>query len=198
MSPIAKQDRSRKRIETILATAEQILINRGVKEITIANISELSGLKRTSTYKFFPTPDDIKIALISKYVNECCNVFSDKSKLVKTDQLSIVILKCVEILFDYFKEFRGAELIILNNTVTPPINSKSIASLAYEVQIFIESNIELPGMYNKDGIYRVLTQIILSIFSLSTKENGELNETGKIEAHRAGFAYMQNWVKQSS
>ena len=155
MSPIAKQDRSRKRIEAILATAEQILINSGVKEITIANISELSGLKRTSTYKFFPTPDDIKIALISKYVNECCNVFSDKSKLVKTDQLSIVILKCVEILFDYFKEFRGAELIILNNTVTPPINSKSIASLAYEVQIFIESNIELPGMYNKDGIYRV-------------------------------------------
>ena len=73
MSPIAKQDRSRKRIETILATAEQILINSGVKEITIANISELSGLKRTSTYKFFPTPDDIKIALISKYVNECCN-----------------------------------------------------------------------------------------------------------------------------
>ena len=198
MSPIAKQDRSRKRIEAILATAEQILINSGVKEITIANISELSGLKRTSTYKFFPTPDDIKIALISMYVNECCNVFSDKSKLVKTDQLSIVILKCVEILFDYFKEFRGAELIILNNTVTPPINSKSIASLAYEVQIFIESNIELPGMYNKDGIYRVLTQIILSIFSLSTKENGELNETGKIEAHRAGFAYMQNWVKQSS
>jgi AcrR family transcriptional regulator len=198
MSPIAKQDRSRKRIEAILATAEKILINSGVKEITIANISELSGLKRTSTYKFFPTPDDIKIALISKYVNECCNVFSDKSKLVKTDQLSIVILKCVEILFDYFKEFRGAELIILNNTVTPPINSKSIASLAYEVQIFIESNIELPGMYNKDGIYRVLTQIILSIFSLSTKENGELNETGKIEAHRAGFAYMQNWVKQSS
>ena len=198
MSPIAKQDRSRKRIEAILATAEQILINSGVKEITIANISELSGLKRTSTYKFFPTPDDIKIALISKYVNECCNVFSDKSKLVKTDQLSIVILKCVEILFDYFKEFRGAELIILNNTVTPPINSNSIASLAYEVQIFIESNIELPGMYNKDGIYRVLTQIILSIFSLSTKENGELNETGKIEAHRAGFAYMQNWVKQSS
>ena len=73
MSPIAKQDRSRKRIETILATADQILINSGVKEITIANISELSGLKRTSTYKFFPTPDDIKIALISKYVNECCN-----------------------------------------------------------------------------------------------------------------------------
>jgi hypothetical protein len=177
MSPIAKQDRSRKRIETILATAEDILLNKGIEEITIANISELSGLKRTSTYKFFPNPDDIKVALISKYMNGCSNSFSTKSKDIKTDQLSIVILKCVEILYEYFKEFKGA---------------------ASEVQAFIESNIKLPGMYNKDGIYRVLTQIILSIFSLSAKEDGELNETGKIEAHRAGYAYMLNWVKQSS
>jgi len=80
MSPIAKQDRSRKRIETILATAEDILLNKGIEEITIANISELSGLKRTSTYKFFPNPDDIKVALISKYMNGCSNSFSTKSK----------------------------------------------------------------------------------------------------------------------
>ena len=198
MSPIAKQDRSRKRIETILATAEDILLNKGIEEITIANISELSGLKRTSTYKFFPNPDDIKVALISKYMNGCSNSFSTKSKDIKTNQLSIVILKCVEILYEYFKEFKGAELIILNNTVSPPINSDAMAGLASEVQVFIESNIKLPGMYNKDGIYRVLTQIILSIFSLSAKEDGELNETGKIEAHRAGYAYMLNWVKQSS
>jgi hypothetical protein len=53
-------------------------------------------------------------------------------------------------------------------------------------------------MYNKDGIYRVLTQIIISIFSLNVKESNALNETGKIEAHRAGHAYMLNWVNQSS
>jgi hypothetical protein len=53
-------------------------------------------------------------------------------------------------------------------------------------------------MYNKDGIYRVLTQIIISIFSLNAKESNALNETGKIEAHRAGHAYMLNWVNQSS
>ena len=66
-----KQTRSKKRIEIILNTAEEIILSEGIKSITIANISELSGLKRTSTYKFFPTPEDIKLALINRYINNC-------------------------------------------------------------------------------------------------------------------------------
>ena len=41
-------------------------------------------------------------------------------------------------------------------------------------------------------------QIIISIFSLNTRESGSLNEVGKIEANRAAYAYMLNWVNQSS
>ena len=66
------------------------------------------------------------------------------------------------------------------------------------VQEFIEKNIALPEIFNKDGVFRVFTQIIISIFSLNTREGGSLNEVGKIEANRAAFAYMLNWVNQSS
>ena len=82
--------------------------------------------------------------------------------------------------------------------MTPPVHASVINKLSTNIQSFVESNIELPGMYNKDGIYRVLTQIIISIFSLNVKESNTLNETGKIEAHRASHAYMLNWVNQSS
>jgi hypothetical protein len=53
-------------------------------------------------------------------------------------------------------------------------------------------------MYNKSGVYRVLVQLILSVFSLNAKENGTLNEVGRIEAHRAGQSYLLNWISQSS
>ena len=53
-------------------------------------------------------------------------------------------------------------------------------------------------MFNKDGVYRVFTQIILSILSLNFKENGSIDEVGKIEAHRAGHAYLMSWVNQQS
>ena len=52
MENLAKQARSRKRIEKIFETAENLLEQRGLDSITIANIAKYSDLKRTSTYKF--------------------------------------------------------------------------------------------------------------------------------------------------
>ena len=40
-------------------------------------------------------------------------------------------------------------------------------------------------MFNKEGVFLVMVQIIISILSLNIKENGELNQIGKSEAHRA-------------
>ena len=71
MDSAPKQERSKKRIQTILETAEAILLEENVDAITIAKISKLSGLKRTSTYKFFQTPDSIKTELVKKYFIEC-------------------------------------------------------------------------------------------------------------------------------
>jgi hypothetical protein len=78
------------------------------------------------------------------------------------------------------------------------MSSESMHGLASSIEYFIDNNIELPGMYNKSGVYRVLTQLILSVFALNAKENGELNEVGRIEAHRAGLSYLLNWINQSS
>lgn len=89
-------------------------------------------------------------------------------------------------------------MIILKNTVSPPISSESINDLGSSVESFIDSNVSLPEMYNKSGVYRVLVQLILSVFSLNAKENGTLNEVGRIEAHRAGQSYLLNWISQSS
>ena len=47
---IAKQKRSRDRVKIIIKTAREILTDGDVSDITIAKVSELSELKRTSTY----------------------------------------------------------------------------------------------------------------------------------------------------
>ena len=43
MEHLAKQNRSRERINTILDTADKILLEHGVEEITVANIAKYSG-----------------------------------------------------------------------------------------------------------------------------------------------------------
>ena len=63
-----KQKRSIERIKKILDASDALLDQRNIDSLTIAKISEFADLKRTSTYKFFETPDDIKHALIKRYL----------------------------------------------------------------------------------------------------------------------------------
>ena len=193
-----KQNRSKLRIQKIIETAEEILLTEGIDEITIANISELSGLKRTSTYKFFPTPNALKLEMSNIYMSECIKDFKSKTQNIKTDNLSVVVLRCVGILYDYFDNNLKAQKLILSNEFGPSIGTDKFYELSLAIQSFIDMNIKLPEMFNKDGVYRVFTQIIISIFSLNQKENDSIDEVGKIEAHRAGHAYLLDWVNQGS
>ena len=198
MDHIAKQDRSRKRIEIILETAEKILLEDGIDQVTIANISNCSGLKRTSTYKFFKTPEAIKSMLISNYLNMCALDFEEKTSNINTSEPSVVVMRSVEILFNFYSEHESAQKLLLSSSVILPFEKEPFHFLSNKIQSFVEMNISLPDIFNKDGVFRVITQIILSIFALNTKESGSLNEVGKIEAHRAAHAYLLNWLKQSS
>ena len=63
----AKQKRSQERVEKILAVADQILCSGSISDITIANVSKVSELKRTSTYKF------LKLMLDRNVNFECDN-----------------------------------------------------------------------------------------------------------------------------
>ena len=198
MDPAPKQERSKKRIETILETAENILLEENIDAITIANISKLSGLKRTSTYKFFQTPDSIKSALVTKYLQECNKDFIDNIHNINSMELSVVVLRSVEILHNFFVKSKAAQSLIFLNTTCLPVPKESFNDLSASVQAFVEKNINLQEIFNKDGVFRVYTQIIISIFSLNTRESGLLNEVGKIEANRAAYSYMLNWLNQSN
>jgi hypothetical protein len=136
--------------------------------------------------------------MIKGYFKDCENVFREELTPLETNQVSVIVLKTVEVMYKFFRSSKAAQLIILKNTVSPPMSSESMHGLASSIECFIDNNIELPDMYNKSGVYRVLTQLILSVFALNAKENGELNEVGRIEAHRAGLSYLLNWINQSS
>ena len=90
----------------------------------------------------------------------------------------------------YFKENISAQKIILANTVNPPVDSAKLQALSNLLVNKIEATSKLPNMFNKEGVFLVITQIIISVLSLNLKENNELNEIGTNEALRASYAYL--------
>tara|TARA_Y100000590_G_C15545978_1_gene948961 strand:- start:444 stop:1034 length:591 start_codon:yes stop_codon:yes gene_type:complete len=190
MEGLAKQARSLKRINKLLDTAHELLETDSIDKITIANLAKLSELKRTSTYKFFPDPDHIKIALIKRYINE----LNESINAIMTNDShfdhQLCMTDMVKVIFDYFQNNIPAQKMILQNTVSPPVNSQLLHKLAKSLLKKIENKKSLPNMFNKEGVFLVITQIIISIFSLSAKENERLDEVGFNEANRSSYAYF--------
>ena len=75
MGVSAKQERSKLRVAKIIEAAHQILLTQDIDDITISNLAIHSDLKRTSTYKFFANPDDVKLLLVQRYFKECSEEF---------------------------------------------------------------------------------------------------------------------------
>ena len=128
MSVIYKQQRSLNRVNKILDTAHNVLIDGEINDLSIANLTKVADLKRTSTYKFFPHPDDIKIALIERYINEL------KEKLenfnVSSSEHHQTLKELINEIYLYFKENISAQKIILANTVNPPVDSAKLQALS--------------------------------------------------------------------
>ena len=186
----AKQQRSLERINKILDAAELILEQGTVLDLTIAKISELADLKRTSTYKFFETPDDIKVALIQRYIESCSKELVKDLEIKSEADYSGCLKDCVHSIISFFKERPGAQKLILENTVSPSISSAELHKIPTPILRHVEDSIGLPNMFNKPGVFLVIAQIILSILSLNTKENSELTDVGLNEAVRASNAYL--------
>lgn len=196
MGVSAKQERSKLRVAKIIEAAHQILLTQNIDDITISNLAVHSDLKRTSTYKFFANPDDVKLLLVQRYFKECSEEFRQSDSNQEYEDLSKALEESVVRIFNFFTTNIGAQKIILQNTVTPPVESKILHLLSKEVISFIEKNIKLPSMFNKKGVFLVMVQIIISIFSLNIKENGELNQIGKSEAQRASYSYLLSCIAQ--
>ena len=189
-----KQQRSQDRINKILQTAESILEHESTDALTIAKISEMAGLKRTSTYKFFETPDDIKLGLIQIYIKKCDQALIANLQINSNADYAACLKDSVNIMIEFFRTNPGAQKLILENNVTPPVLSSELHTIASSILKHVEGSIGLPHMFNKPGVFLVITQIIFSILSLNTKENGELTDVGLNAAVRATNAYLLSCI----
>ena len=75
-----KQERSKARFNEVLKTAEFILMNKGAYNLTVQDISRLSGMKRPSIYKFFPSNESILEALSIQQARSLQNLIYNNLK----------------------------------------------------------------------------------------------------------------------
>ena len=71
--------------------------------------------------------------MINRYLKNCEKIFKEKTESINTDQTSVVVMRAIEIIYDFFTDCKSAQILILSNTISPSLPSESIHELILRV-----------------------------------------------------------------
>jgi len=185
---IPKQDRSLKRYKNALQTADLILAEKGIHAVTIKEIAKLSGLKRSSLYKFFPSNLAILYALSEQHLNKLLNMLDANILNASFDKSSDFINLIIDLLSIYLNEQKGSSIIFLSRDFPATLELSIYSKNLLAAQIIKKIN-QKNTKINNERITNILS-IIISLLSQGFSEEGLISPRIINETKRASLAYL--------
>ena len=186
------QARSRERVERILAATEALVETTPLHEITVAMISERSGVKRATIYQFFPSVRAILNTLGQRFLDE---LYSDFLRVETPGDPAVwraTIERTVDITVDFYSHHPAACSLFLGDG--------SLHGLRVIDQDFDQRYVELLRAQLGGGPaiqasaagdpMQVLVTLCISTISLGVHRYGRITDYYRAQAKVASKAYL--------
>jgi len=175
-----QQKRSIKRFEKVLETAEYILNSKSNYSLTIQDVAKISGMKRPSIYKFFPSNESIVNALSEKHCMKLLSLIKKNLNNVNYSNLS-----------EHYKIIIDVSAIYINQ-------NKQIAEVLFTkfaedlLSTEIGEEILKHSPNTKPIKNQIATQMFLSSLYSGYKSEKSISPAFLGESKRACLSYLAN------
>ena len=175
-----QQKRSIKRFEKVLETAEYILTSDSNYSLTIQDVAKISGMKRPSIYKFFPSNESIVDALSEKHCLKLINLIKKNLENVNYSNVS-----------EHYKIIIDVSAIYINQ-------NKEIAEVLFTkfaedlLSTAISDEISRLSPNTKPIKNQIATQMFLSSLYSGFKSEKSISPAFLGESKRACLSYLSN------
>jgi len=185
---IPKQDRSLKRYQVALKTADSILEKEGIHFVTLKEIAKLSGIKRSSLYKFFPSNLAILYALSENHLDKLLNMIDTNTVNTNFRNAPDFIMLIIDLLAIYLNEHKGSAIIFLSNDLPAKLDINLHINKLFASEVINKINSKLADVDS----YRLnnTLSIIAALLSQGHQEVGEITPRTVNEIKRASLAYL--------
>jgi len=185
---IPKQERSLKRYQVALETADSILEKEGIHFVTLKEIAKLSGIKRSSLYKFFPSNLAILYALSENHLDKLLNMIDTNTVNTDFQNTPDFIMLIIDLLAIYLNEHKGSAIIFLSNDLPAKLDINLHINKLFASEIISKINSKLADVDS----YRLnnTLSIIAALLSQGHQELGEITPRTVNEIKRASLAYL--------
>lgn len=191
----APQARGLARRAQLLDSARQMLVDKDVDEINIADVAASAGVPKSSAYHFYPH--------INALYSELAGLLAYELKITITapipntndwrDIFRILLNRGVE----FLRRDRAALRLLLGPKTPLEIkrsDRKRDREIALSVVSLIATQFVLPEFFERDEKFFRAIEIADLFFSLSVLEEGEITEHLAGEAINAALSYLQLYI----
>ena len=173
-----KQERSQKRFEEVIKTAEFIYTSDDY-DLTVQDIAKISGLKRPSIYKFFPNNESLLEAISVKQTNKLLLLIKKNFKSVNYKNTSELIKILIDVIAIYLINNSP-----LSNLIFTDHSKKLIKDELLELLNSVSNYNELKIKYS--------LSIIISCLEEAFMKEGNISPQQIAETKKACLHYLVN------
>ena len=197
--------RSDQRVAQIIEATKRLLENCEPDELTLVQIANEAGLKRTLVYHSFPSKNHILEALAGTYYAElkerCVAYFDPESSIDGRTACGGI----ARVYADYFNSNPVAAKLLLGagsenstvRTVASPESSFSalLSDLVAERTGLASRGIDHGGF---PDVFQVLVQVISSLFAVGMRKEGKITPAIQDEASSLAATYLESKLHKPS
>jgi len=185
---IPKQERSLKRYESALETADFILKEQNIHAVTLKEVAVRSGIKRSSLYKFFPSNMAILYALSEKHLNKLLKMVNANTADVNFKNSMEFTMLIIDLLTIYLNEHEGSAIMFLSNDLPTKLEITLHSNKLFSSEMLNKINQKISNVDNErvDNNF----SIIFALLSQGYQKEGTISPRVVNETKKASLAYL--------
>lgn len=192
------QERSRERVEKVMAAAQELLLELGPEDTSIPEVALRAGVPRASIYPFFPNKYALFLAIGDSHLKEIARLIQTLGQDMEPGNWRKLVREAVEQVSDYYNQHPVAGLLILGG----PMSRTGYQSQEVTIQdigqnlrpLFNALQPEQPLPEDPDVI-TIAVEISFACLRHSWFTHERITAPMAGQASLAATAYLQTWLK---
>lgn len=189
------QQRSQKRMEQVLQSANFLLETIPLEQISIPEIAKHSGVPRSSIYQFFPSMTVLLHEIAQQNMMNLLALFQNNIEQYLQLNILDILKTLIHITSNFYNENHIASLLILNGMMNPETyraQQTTIQLMAKSI-VFILQNSKYPvDIADNDTVIEHMVEITFSMMKYSYFKNGTITDDIQQDIFDINRLYLQH------
>ena len=193
------QARGKARRDMLLLATKELLAEKALDEISLADIADRADIPTGSAYHFFSNTNAVFEALARLFGEELDHALSTP---VNDDDVSCwldLVDICIDRSSGFYAENPGYRELILGGKTPPEIkfsDSQHDQSISSFIVGQIEAHFLLPKIPRREEIFFNMVEVVDLFFMLSYMQSGEITHGYLTDAKQAAHAYLRIYLPE--